>query len=116
MISGNLACETKSTYQIHAGYPGIQHSEKATSLAPLFAASAMRVQAFLTEELRSNQTGSACVTATRMGMDMFEEEQYVEKKEEHDAINGWPCPTFICLPDQASFPCQRSLLHLLVAG
>src|SRR5271170_6719627 len=53
-------------HQIHAGYPGIQHSGKATSCAPPFAASSMSLHVFVTDLGRSSHSGSAWVTATRM--------------------------------------------------
>ncbi len=52
-------------YHIHPGYPGIQHSGNATSFAPPFAASVMRLTVFCTLPGRSSHSGSACVTATR---------------------------------------------------
>jgi len=53
-------------HQIQAGYPGIQHSGKATSCAPPFAASSMSLHVFVTDLGRSSHSGSAWVTATRM--------------------------------------------------
>jgi hypothetical protein len=49
----------RDAYQIHAGYPGIQHSGKATSSAPFSAAWAIRDMVLDTEPSRSNHTGSA---------------------------------------------------------
>ena len=48
------------------GSPGIQHSGKATSLAPAAAAEAMMEQVLVTPAARSSQAGSCWVTATRM--------------------------------------------------
>ena len=56
-------------YQIQPGYPGIQHSGKAINFAPLWAASAMRLQVFTTPAARSSHSGSAWVTATRVVSD-----------------------------------------------
>jgi hypothetical protein len=52
-------------HQIQAGYPGIQHSGKATSCAPPSAASSMSLHVFVTDLGRSSHSGSAWVTATR---------------------------------------------------
>lgn len=49
----------RDAYQIHAGYPGIQHSGKAISSAPFSAASAIRDTVLETELSRSNHAGSA---------------------------------------------------------
>ena len=55
-------CDGSLAYQIHAGYPGTQHSGKATSLAPLLAASVMIVIVLATVPCRSSHTGSCWVT------------------------------------------------------
>jgi hypothetical protein len=46
------------TCQIHAGYPGIQHSGNATIFAPASDASLMMSQVFLTALARSSHAGS----------------------------------------------------------
>jgi hypothetical protein len=55
----------KRACQIHAGYPGIQHSGNATIFAPASDASLMISQVFWTALARSSHAGSCCETATR---------------------------------------------------
>lgn len=69
-IKWSIIGKTDAAHHIQAGYPGIQHSGKAMSCAPLDAASAIREQVLSTVASRSSHTGSACVTATRTCFDV----------------------------------------------
>lgn len=62
----------RETYQIHAGYPGIQTSGKAMSCAPFWLASSIKEMVFAVEASRSSQADSAWMTATRTWVGMLE--------------------------------------------